>query len=170
MLKKKGREPDHIKVDDISLHWICLTGLGRVWISIPRAANWDMALKKKDLLALACLSFIVSFNSPFSVMASPTLEDVLSDSGVTPQVCSILMTAGWTIENFSCVASDESSMDDVWQGLIPDFDLPLLQKSALRAGFKRCRQKMDPSGPSKQQLHPGRKVLHPNCIKQRSML
>ena len=88
---------------------------------------------------------LLLFNSPFGVMASQNLEDILSDCGVAPQVCSILMTAGWTIENFSCVASDEASMDDVWHELVPDFDLPLLQKSALSAGFKRCRQKMDPS-------------------------
>ena len=109
------------------------------------------------------------------------LEDILSDCGVTPQVCSILMTAGWTIENFSCVASDESSMDDVWHELIPDFDLPLLQKSALRAGFKRCRQKMDPSGPastseamasteSATATASWSESSRPNWIKQRSML
>ena len=34
----------------------------------------------------------------------------------------------------------------MWNKLVPDFDLPLLQKSALRAAFKRCRNKMDPSG------------------------
>ena len=90
-------------------------------------------------------SFLL-ITSPFGVMASQSLEDILGDCGVTPQICSILMTAGWTIENFSCVASDESSMDEIWSELVPDFDLPLLQKSALRAAFKRCKQKIDPSG------------------------
>ena len=38
-------------------------------------------------------------------------------------------------------------MESIWNELVPDLDLPLLQKSALRAAFKRCRTKMDPSGP-----------------------
>ena len=78
-------------------------------------------------------------------MASQSLDDILGDCGVTPQICSVLMTSGWNIENFSCVASDESSMDEIWTELVPDLELPLLQKSALRAAFKRCKQKMDPS-------------------------
>ena len=84
---------------------------------------------------------------PLGVMASQSLEDILGDCGVTPQISSVLITAGWTIENFSCVASDEPPMESIWNELVPDLDLPLLQKSALRAAFKRCRTKMDPSGP-----------------------
>ena len=87
--------------------------------------------------------FAFLFELLLGVMTSQSLEDILGDCGVTPQISSILITAGWTIENFSCVASDEAS---VWDELVPDFDLPLLQKSALRAAFKRCRTKMGPSG------------------------
>ena len=59
----------------------------------------------------------------------------------------MLIADGWTIENFSCAASDEKSLDEIWTELVPDADLSLLQKAALRAAYKRCRAKMDPSGP-----------------------
>lgn len=80
-------------------------------------------------------------------MASQGLEEILGECGVQPHIASVLMSAGWTIENFSCVASDENAMDAIWDELVPDTDLPLLQKSALRAAFKRCCTKMAPSGP-----------------------
>lgn len=80
-------------------------------------------------------------------MATTSLEDILSECGVTPQTRSVLIADGWTIENFSCAASDEKSLDEIWTELVPDADLSLLQKAALRAAYKRCRAKMDPSGP-----------------------
>ena len=80
-------------------------------------------------------------------MDGGTLEDILSECGVTPQNRSLLIADGWTIENFSCVVADESAFDAIWDELFPDGGLSLLQKAALRATFKRCRSKMDPSGP-----------------------
>ena len=76
-------------------------------------------------------------------MASHGFEEILGECGVQPHIASVLMSAGWTIENFSCVASDENAMDTIWDELVPDTDLPLLQKSALRAAFKRCCTKLD---------------------------
>ena len=39
-------------------------------------------------------------------MDGGTLEDILSECGVTPQNRSLLIADGWTIENFSCVVAD----------------------------------------------------------------
>ena len=80
-------------------------------------------------------------------MESTNLEDILSECGVTPQTRSLLITDGWTVENFSCVVADETALDPVWDELVPDGGLTLFQKAALRAAYKRCRSKMDPSGP-----------------------
>ncbi len=80
-------------------------------------------------------------------METMTLEDILSECGVTPQTRSLLIQDGWTIENFSCVVPDETALDSVWDELVPEGGLTLVQKAALRASYKRCRAKMDPSGP-----------------------
>ena len=80
-------------------------------------------------------------------MESHGLEEILGECGVQSHISSGLLAAGWTIENFSCVVSDASEMDRVFDELVPDTDVSLLQKSALRAAFKRCQSKMAPSGP-----------------------
>ena len=80
-------------------------------------------------------------------MEAMTLEDILSECGVTPHTRSLLITDGWTIENFSCVVSDETALDAIWDELVPEGGLPLVQKAALRAAYKRCCAKMDLSGP-----------------------
>ena len=100
--------------------------------------------------------------------------------GVTPQTRSLLITDGWTIENFSCVVSDETALDAIWDELVPDGALPLLQKAALRAAYKRCRSKMDPSGPLvgseaaastdiPQSSSSWTESLHPSSIRPRSI-
>jgi len=85
---------------------------------------------------------LISLTSLFGVMASQTLEDVLGDCGVTPQICSILMTAGWTIETFSCVASNESSLDELWAELIPEVaELAVASEICVESGFQALQTK-----------------------------
>eukprot|EP00435_Cladocopium_sp_Y103_P033807 s3386_g8.t1 len=84
-------------------------------------------------------------------MAASSLEDILGACGVEPSLASTLVSSGWTIENFACVASSEAALDAVWEELVPDQGdqgLPLLQKSALRAAYKRCRSWMEPAVPA----------------------
>ena len=64
------------------------------------------------------------------------LEEILGECGVQSHISSGLIAAGWTIENFSCVVSDAAELDRVFDELVPDTDVSLLQKSALRAAFQ----------------------------------
>ena len=83
-----------------------------------------------------------------SVMAAWSLDDILGECGVDPTISASLVAGGWTIENFACVAPDEAALDPLWDELVPDQDLPLLQKAALRAAYKRCRQTSPSTAPA----------------------
>ena len=103
----------------------------------------------------------ISFESQSScvacVMASNTLEDLMSSSGVDPVIASQFVTDGWTIPTFACVVADLHALDNVWTELVPHSELKLLQKSALRVCFKNCRELIDPHRPTQsraQQPHP----------------
>lgn len=81
-------------------------------------------------------------------MAAWSLDDILGECGVDPTISASLVAGGWTIENFACVAPDEAALDPLWDELVPDQDLPLLQKAALRAAYKRCRQTSPSTAPA----------------------
>ena len=85
---------------------------------------------------------------PICVMAASSLEDVMSACGVDPGISTDLVAGGWTAENFACVAPTEEALDSIWGELVPHDELTLLQKSALRAAFKRCRQALEPAASS----------------------
>ena len=72
-------------------------------------------------------------------MASQSLEDIMSTCGVDPALASQLVQEGWTPQSFACAALDLQSFERLWEELLPDSELSLLQKAAVRAAFKMCQ-------------------------------
>ena len=85
---------------------------------------------------------------PICVMASMSLEDILGACGVDPSISTELVASGWNSDNFACVAPHEEGLEAVWGELVSHEELNLLQKSALRAAFKRCRCTAEPASSS----------------------
>ena len=52
------------------------------------------------------------------VMASQSLEDIMSTCGVDPTIASQLVQDGWTTQSFACAALDLESFDRLWQDLL----------------------------------------------------
>ena len=69
-------------------------------------------------------------------------HDGLGACGVGSAISTSLVATSWTAENFARVAR-EAALDPLWGELVPDQDLSLLQKSALRTAFKRCPTPLD---------------------------
>ena len=65
-----------------------------------------------NILHRFLLRFLVI--TAFGVMASKTLEDVMSACGVEPVAASHLIQLGWTVQTFACSALDLESFDKLW--------------------------------------------------------
>lgn len=88
-------------------------------------------------------------------MAERSLEDVLSQSGVDPNLTSSIIADGWTRDRFALSAVDLDRFDEI----IPELStspLSALQKANLRAAFKECQRMSipEPASPSAPQPTP----------------
>ena len=68
------------------------------------------------------------------------LESLLGECGVPPGITSSLILAGWTVETFAACSATLAGFDTLWTDLLPDHaDLTLLEKSAIRAAWRRLQ-------------------------------
>ena len=71
------------------------------------------------------------------VSMDSSLETVLSDAGVDPATCSLLVTEGWTTASFrEVVSSSHEFSDSLFDELCPGTILSLLQRSALKSAWR----------------------------------
>lgn len=77
-----------------------------------------------------------------------SLEDVCAAAGVDPTLSNILVQEGWTAEAFGLVANDVQGFDLALPELFPNDTLSLLQKSQIKAAFRRCQQLGASSSPA----------------------
>ena len=73
------------------------------------------------------------------MMASPDLDSILSQSGLSPTLASDLISAGWTKASFAMCASTSAELDQHWGDLFPDQELSFLQKAQLRVAWQSCQ-------------------------------
>ena len=69
------------------------------------------------------------------------LEGLLSECGVSPALTTSLVMAGWSLETFAACSDSISGFEAIWTELLPDYpDITLLEKSAIRAAWRRLQQ------------------------------
>lgn len=104
-------------------------------------------------------------------MASPPsmLEEVCAAAGVDPVLSNALVQEGWTTESFGVIASDLVVFEQALPELFPNDTLSLLQKSQIKAAFKRCQQLGDPSVQPSQDPDPrtpAHRILGPKALRR----
>ena len=72
-----------------------------------------------------------------------TLEEVLLAEKLPEEIIKKLLDGGWNKDSFTHVVAKEEELSSIWNELLPDTALSLLQKSQLRAAWSKLR-----SGPS----------------------
>lgn len=87
---------------------------------------------------------------------SSVLEETCAAVGVDPTLCSVLIQEGWTAESFGVIAHDLAGFEQALPELFPNDTLSLLQKSQIKAAFKRCQQLGDAQAPSSQEPDPSK--------------
>ena len=69
------------------------------------------------------------------------LEGLLSECGVSPALTTSLVMAGWSLETFAACSDSISGFEAIWTELLPDYpDITLLEKSAIKAAWRRLQQ------------------------------
>ena len=76
-------------------------------------------------------------------IAMSTLEEVLLAAKLPEEIIKKLLDGGWNKDSFTHVVAKEEDLSSIWNELLPDTALSLLQKSQLRAAWSKLR-----SGPS----------------------
>ena len=69
-------------------------------------------------------------------MASESLEDVLTNSGVDSNITNALMMEGWTCQTFRMAAADSQGFEDVLHEWSSSHTLTTCQKACLRTAFQ----------------------------------
>ena len=78
-------------------------------------------------------------------IASPKLEDIFSECGLSPNLASDLLAEGWTTTTFAFSASDEQGFgQSITELCAAHGDVSLLQKAALRAAWHMARRSQVP--------------------------
>ena len=62
-----------------------------------------------------------------------TLEEVLLAEKLPEEIIKKLLDGGWNKDSFTHVVAKEEELSSIWNELLPDTALSLLQKSQLRA-------------------------------------
>ena len=60
--------------------------------------------------------------------------------GVDPSLSSSILASGWTSASFAQIVSRIEGFDEVWEDLVPGQSLSLLNKSSLKAAWKRLQE------------------------------
>jgi hypothetical protein len=78
-------------------------------------------------------------------MASETLEDILTKSGVDSNLTNALMMEGWTCQTFRMAAADSQGFEDVLQEWSSSHTLSTFQKACLRMAFQSLQPFQGPT-------------------------
>ena len=78
-------------------------------------------------------------------MASETLEDILTKSGVDSNLTNALMMEGWTCQTFRMAAADSQGFEDVLQEWSSSHTLSTFQKACLRTAFQSLQPFQGPT-------------------------
>ena len=78
-------------------------------------------------------------------MASETLEDILTKSGVDSNLTNALMMEGWTCQTFRMAAADSQGFEDVLQEWSSSHTLSTFQTACLRTAFQSLQPFQGPT-------------------------
>ena len=99
-----------------------------------------------DYITSSCHAFrLIHFPSCISRVPCPlhvamsTLEEILLAEQLPEALVKKLVDAGWSKDSFAHVVAKEEELSSIWNELLPDTALNLLQKSQLRSAWSKLR-------------------------------